>query len=135
VFLDDGTSKKYVVSEERKLETPLDVQMDFEFLINKVQEKELVALTGKAFPYIKALKRLRNKVHLHIIRYENDTDYLSIDYYDYVLMRYILYKVLRDEVFCPQSQTYLSFIMPDEKQMALLNAHLKEKHEEETTNG
>ena len=134
IFKESDTEKKYIITVESKLKNPQDEQMDFEYLINKIQEKKLISLTYKAFPHLKALKRLRNKVHLHVIRHENDTDYLGINYCDYLLVRYILFTILRDKIFSPQRETYLAFLMPTTEQMGKLKEYLA-KEEEEPTNG
>ena len=111
--------------------------MDFEFLINKVKEKKLISLTGKAYPYLKALKTIRNKVHLHIIRFANDTDYVSINEYDYLIARYMLYTILRDDVFKPNDKTVLNFIKLSSEEHTKLKEEierrkkLKEEKEEE----
>lgn len=134
VFRENGAERKYIVSLETKLSTPQDLQMDFEYLINKVQEKKLIQLTYRAFPHIKALKRIRNKVHLHLILYKDDTDYMSISFDDYLLMRYILFLILRDETFSPPKETALAFIMPNAEEMHKLKEYL-EKEKEEIANG
>ena len=99
-----------------KLARPENVQMDFEYLITKVQEKRLISLPGKSYPKLKALKRLRNKVHLHVIRYDNDTDYLGISYFDYLLARYFLHTILTDKIFSPQKNSPVDFIKLSDEQ-------------------
>lgn len=130
VFNEDGVHKKYIITPSIKLKKPIETEMDFEFLINKVQDKKLLNLNHQAFPMLKALKRIRNKVHLQIVRYENDTDYMSISIYDYWLMRTLLYLILRNKVFEPQKTTCLSFIRPKEEQIERLKEHLQRKQDE-----
>ncbi len=134
IFFEDGVKKKYVISVEKELNTPRDVQMDFEYLINKVQEKKLLSMSSKAYPQIKRLKRLRNKVHLHLVRHENDTDYMGISFDDYLLVRYILLIVLRDKKFSPKQKTFFAFLQLDEKQLKRLAEYLK-KDQEDSGNG
>lgn len=110
VFKENGVDKKFIVSTKIKLSTPESIQMDFEYLINKVQEKKLISLSGELFPKLKELKRLRNKVHIHVIRYENDTDYMGIDYYDYLQARIFLISVLKDKIFLPKQESCFDFI-------------------------
>ena len=106
--------------------------MDFEFLINRVQEKKLLTLNHQAFPLLKALKRIRNKVHLQIVRYENDTDYMSITVCDYWLMRDLLFLILRNEVFEPRpfEKSCLAFIRPKDDQIKRVKEYLKKRREE-----
>lgn len=115
VFKDNGVDKKYIITTQMKLAKPEKVQMDFEFLITKVQEKRLISLPGQSYPKLKALKRLRNKVHLHIAQ-NNDTDYLGISYHDYLLARYFLYAILTDNSFSPQEYSPIDFIKLSEEQ-------------------
>ncbi len=110
VFRENNVDKKFIISTQMKLTKPENVQMDFEYLITKVQEKKLISLPGKSYPKLKALKRLRNKVHLHLLRYDNDTDYLGISYYDYLLARYFLYTILSDKTFAPKKTSAIDFI-------------------------
>ena len=126
VVHENGEEKKYIVTPSIKLKKPTEVEMDFEYLINKVQEKKLIKLSNDAFPYIKGLKRLRNKVHLQIVKHENDTDYTAISFYDLWLMKYVLYVILRNEVFEPGKTTCLSFIKPTNAQIQELKRYLKE---------
>ena len=128
VFRENGNEKKYVISVEQKLTSPVPAQMDFEYLINKVQEKRLVRLSGKAYPYLKKLKRLRNKVHLHIAMTKEETDYNSIEYYDYLLARYILLAILSDEQFNPNPRGAFDFLKLSKEQTRQLAEYLmKEK--------
>ena len=116
VFREGDVDKKLIIATQMKLARPENVQMDFEFIITKVQEKRLIALPGKSYPKLKALKRLRNKVHLHLIRYDNDTYYLGISYIDYLLARYFLHTILTDKIFSPQKNSPIDFIKLSEEQ-------------------
>lgn len=116
VFREDDVDKKFIITTQMKLARPENVQMDFEYLITKVQEKRLISLPGKSYPKLKALKRLRNKVHLHVIRYDNDTDYLGISYFDYLLARYFLHTILTDKIFSPQKNSPVDFIKLSDEQ-------------------
>lgn len=110
VFKDGTEMKKYIITVQKKLNQPRVEQMDFEYLINKVQEKKLLAISGRAFPYIKRVKGIRNKVHLQIGHGTDITDYKSINYEDYILTKYILYKILTDTKLCVSSSGVYDFI-------------------------
>lgn len=98
VFDDErGTKTKYVISVLSKLDKPILARMDFEEMINRVQEKNLLAMSGRKFPYIKELKRIRNRVHLHIAESDMDTDYWLIERKHYLFSRYILLEILTDK--------------------------------------
>lgn len=126
-FDENGIIKKYTITIYEKLKLPTDGEMDFEAMINKIQDKKLLNLSGKAFPYIKQLKRLRNKVHLQINKHDNDTDYMDISWYDYTMTRYILYRVLTDPIFKPDKEhSYFDFILPSEEELSHLQKHIDE---------
>lgn len=117
VFREDGIDKKFIITTQIKLQKPENVKMDFEFLITKIQEKRIISLPGKSYPKLKALKSLRNKVHLHIVRYDNDTDFLSISEDDYLLARYFLYTILTDKIFKPNKKSPLDFIKLSDEEL------------------
>ncbi len=138
-FKEDGAFKKYEIETFRKLETPRVERMDFEYLISKVQEKKLIDINYKSFPYLKEVKKIRNKVHLFITRFENDTDYLGIDPNDYTLARYLLFVILRSKTFDPVSlkDSSFGFICPSKDRIEELREVLKrnkEKKEQATNN-
>ncbi len=104
IYKEDGTNKKNEIITYKELSSDKDTIMDLETMIAKVRSKHLLKLPQAAYPYIKDLKELRNKVHLFISRKDNDTDYNKLTLVDYHLARYVLYKVLKDDVFEPQLQ-------------------------------
>ncbi len=129
VFIENNVKKKYVLTEECELKTPRDSQMDFEYLINKVQEKKLLTINSKAYPRIKGLKRLRNKVHLQIVRHDNDTDYMSITREDYYLVRRILLLILQNKKFDIPNDDYFGFLKLEKEQMDSLADYLRKEEE------
>lgn len=134
VFRDNDTDKKYKIIAITKSENPVDVKMDFEYLINKVQEKKLLNINHKVFPFLKALKRIRNKVHLQIVRHENDTDYLSILNADYLMMRYLIYSIFRDRKLDIKDTNCLSFLNISNEEIEQLKSYLKENNGKENKN-
>lgn len=100
----DNVDTKYEIITLKRILPARDARMDFESMIAKVRSHHLLKLPQKAYPYIKALKDIRNKVHLFISKTDNDTDYKRFSYDDYFIAQYSLYRVLTDEVFCPHLQ-------------------------------
>ena len=73
--------------------------MDFESMIKKMETKKLLDIPHDAFPYIKRLKRLRNKVHIQINDYDGDNDWNTFQKIDYLWVKYILYTILTNKNF------------------------------------
>ncbi len=125
VVKENGIEMKYVITQEIKLEKPRDEQMDFEYLINKVQNKKLLSLPYQVYPQIKALKRLRNKVHLQIATQTYDTDYWNFERIDYILVRSILFLVITNQAFAISKDSVLKFLKPEKDDIEKLKKHLK----------
>ncbi len=124
-FVEDGIRKKYVISVEEELATPIEEKMNLEFLIQQIFNKNLLSLSHASFPYLKSLRKIRNKVHLFLVRYENDTDFLGIDHYDYLTARHLLYKTLTDPVFALKKNNRFLFLKLKTEQLEALRLHLK----------
>ena len=129
ILKNDGVEKKYVITEYHKLKTPKEEKMDFEYLITKVQEKKLLEIDYRAFGYLKKLKKIRNKVHLQVSRFENDTDYLGIERYDYLLTRYLLYGIFHSKSFGLPKITAFNFIYPNKEELEELKEYTKRNRE------
>ncbi len=130
---EDNIEKKYEIIIYKKLAKPTDRQMTFDQLINTVQNKKLINVYRSTYPYLRELKVIRNKVHLQIVNYDNDTDYMSIDYYDYLAMRSILHSVLTNEKFIVSEESIYDFIKLDDEEDKKLKEQLKKRHEKRKT--
>lgn len=104
IYKDGRLNKKNEIITYKELSSAKDARMDFESMIAKVKSKQLLKLPLAAYPYIKDLKEIRNKVHLFINKQDYDTDFNKLTSIDYNLSRYVLYRVLKDDVFAPQLQ-------------------------------
>ena len=114
----------------KKLDPPRDDMMKFAYLIRKVKDKKLVDLPGSAVADMMALRELRNKVHLHVMRYKNDTDYMGINDADYFLARYFLYAILTDASFEPRKPSPFAFIRLPKEAEAMVKERFEKKDEE-----
>lgn len=125
-FEEAGLKKKHSITTLIKLNVPKEGRMDFESMIQKVRSNHLLKLPQSAYPFIKDLKNVRNKVHLHISKDDNDTDYNKLSDVEYYLARLTLYKVLTDTVFEPQIQGgKLEWIRPPEEKIAQITSILE----------
>ena len=134
IIKEESEDRKYEISVYKKLSRPKDRQMTFDQLINTIQDKKLITVYHSTYPYLRELKTIRNKVHLQIVKYDNDTDYMSIDYYDYLAMRSILYSILVNKKFSVLDKSIYEFINLDKVEEKVLYAHLKKRYEEREVN-
>lgn len=104
--------------------TPVDDEMNFDSMIKKMESKKILNIGHKAYPYIKKLKRLRNKVHLQINEHSDDTDWYNFNYIDYLWMKYTLYRILTDESFNNQTGRNIEFLKCDEGEILRLKADM-----------
>lgn len=123
----DDIKYKTIVTTFKMLSNPIDGRMDFESMIARVRSKNLIKLNNAAYPYI---KEIRNKVHLHISKDSNDTDYKKLSYVDYYLARYVLYRILTNEVFYPIAQGgTFEWINPPARIIAEITPILEQRRE------
>ncbi len=133
-----NTNKFKLGNEMKKIELHIFKQipktndeMNFDSMIKKVESKKLISIPHGAFPYIKMLRRLRNKVHLQIHESPNDTDWWSFKYSDYCWMKCILYIILTNKRFdlSKQQKSYYSFLKPTEDEIEVLKKDIKKSKE------
>lgn len=114
--------------------SPFDKKIDFENMINRINDKKLMSFTRKKYLTIKNLKLLRNKVHLFIADTYATSDYNSFSYSEYVWSKYALYTVLTDPTICNDS-SLLECFKPTSKEIDYiknfpLKVNYKNKKEE-----
>lgn len=111
----------------RKIERVND-SMDFESMIKKVESKKLLDVSHKAFPYIKRLKKLRNKVHIQINEHMGDNDWNTFKFIDYLWMKYILYTILTNSKFDnSEFRNVLKRLKPSVDEIERLKKDIKSK--------
>ena len=99
-----SSNKKYL-NDDLIIETkvykkvePIEIEMKFETMIQKMEKKSYLDLNHEYFPYLKHFKDLRNRVHIHITEGNNKgTDYMMFDKADYLFSKYILLSLLIDD--------------------------------------
>jgi hypothetical protein len=101
--------------EDKKLKTevniykqvePYLIDMDFDAMIKKVEDKHLLSIEHSIYPKLKTLKKLRNRVHLQLCNGECDHDYNTFNLKDYEYMKDILHKILTCSEFCRNTEIY-----------------------------
>lgn len=102
-----------------------DDEMNLDSMIKKIESKNLIDIQHKGFPYIKRLKRLRNKVHLQINEHPNDTDWNTFKEIDYLWMKYTLYRILTNSKF-QNDANIISFLKVTKEELNILLADQKQ---------
>ena len=119
-----GNSTIVIETNIYKKCNPVEIEMNFDTMIKKIEAKKLLNISHSVFPYIKNFKRLRNRVHLHVSDADASTDWWAFSKYDFLLMRSVLYEILIDKNINAQENNYkiLYFLkLSDEERMSLFN--------------
>lgn len=128
-YVKDTVRYKIETQIYKKIE-PVDGEMTFDSMIKKMEGKKLIHLSHKAYPYIKKLKSLRNKVHLQGNKDSSDTDWFNFNYIDYLWMKYTLYRLLTDASFINSDGSGIEFLKVNSDELESLKADVnKDKNE------
>jgi hypothetical protein len=92
----DGKTLKLETSIFEKLENEKDEEMKFEQMLNIAESKNIFGTDHKIYEKLNGLRKLRNKVHIHIIEHFNDTDYNNYDYTKIELAKDVLLYILKN---------------------------------------
>ena len=109
---------------------PKDDEMNLDSMIKKIESKNLIDIQHKGFPYIKRLKRLRNRVHLQINEHPNDTDWNTFKEIDYLWMKYTLHKILTNSKF-QNDANIISFLKVTKEELNILLADQRQDEQNE----
>lgn len=111
----DGKKRKIDMEIFEKIEPETYEAMNFDAMCKRVESKKLVALGNDEFfknlPY---LRQLRNRVHVHIVEDDTDTDYLKINRKQYDLARKVLFTLLTSELFSEVREDLFDYLRIDE---------------------
>lgn len=98
-----------------KIEPGIYEAMTFDAMFKRVESNKLVALGNDEFfknlPY---LRQLRNRVHVHIVEDDTDTDYLKINQKQYDLARKVLFTLLTSKLFPEVREDLFDYLRVDE---------------------
>ncbi|MDX1718601.1 MAG: hypothetical protein R3353_00430 [Salegentibacter mishustinae] len=82
-----------------KSNTPIKTSMTFDQMSKKVENKKLLGDDYKHYSKINALRKLRNKIHIHDAEHNLDTDWNNFNYKELVLICYTLHSILTSDLF------------------------------------
>jgi hypothetical protein len=83
-----------------------DKRMDLDSMIKKAEKKHILTIDHNAFPALKRLRELRNKVHLQVGDNALDHDYNNFGIDEIQMMRRILFSVLTAPEICNDGKTF-----------------------------
>lgn len=101
----DGTLTKVETHLFKKV-TAFEMRMDLDSMIKRVEKKNLLTIDHGAFPAMKKLRELRNRVHIQLGDGPYDHDYNCFRFDTMQMMRRILYTILTTQEFCLLKETF-----------------------------
>ena len=96
--MNGGKIKNEVIVFEKSL-NPIKTSMTFDQMSKKVETKKLLGVSFKNYSRISALRKLRNKIHIHDSEHNYDTDWNNFNFKELTLICDILHSVLISELF------------------------------------
>jgi hypothetical protein len=119
-FTENGREFMIVTTIRRKLDAPQDVEMSLDHMTRRVEKKKLLGVDGQVYKDLNHLRKLRNRVHIHDVQHDKDTDWWKFSNKDVKLMKGVLNSILRSELFKPEDDyedmlAYLKVEEPPEK--------------------
>ncbi|WP_338438738.1 hypothetical protein [Synechococcus elongatus] len=75
-------------------------EMNFDSMCKSIQTGKIIKFENDDFfKNLNYLRKIRNRIHVHIIKNSSDTDYLKINYSDYNLAKGVLSSLMTSELF------------------------------------
>lgn len=108
----DGTIYRQEAEYFCKLPKPILEEMKFETMCKRVEAKKLVTLDNRFYRKLPYLRGLRNRVHIHSIESDTDTDYLKFSRKDFESTKSILKSLLTCHLFPKNTSLDFGFLDP-----------------------
>lgn len=107
-YKDDGKWHKIELQTFVEVTPPVELIMTLDTMIKKVNSKKILGRYPQVYEDLNTLRQLRNRVHIHDIQHDQDTDFWTFEESELNLMKKALYTVFTKSVFV---------VTPDEKEM------------------
>ncbi len=75
-----------------------------ESMIKKVESKKLLGIEHQVYRDLNYLRKLRNRVHIHAVQHDRDTDWYSFNDQEVKLSKKVLFSVLSSDFFEPEEK-------------------------------
>jgi hypothetical protein len=102
-FSDSGKKRRLRTIIDDKLEPPQEAEMTLESMCKRVERRQLLGVKTQVYRDLNHLRSLRNRVHIHSVRHERDTDWWNFSNEDVDLMKKALHSVLTCSLFASGS--------------------------------
>lgn len=116
VFADNGRDHRIVNVIERKLPAPVLEEMTLDAMVKRAEARSLLgSLDHAVYGHLRTLRRLRNRVHIHSVQDDADTDWLSFTGKEVRLLLNALRSILSLGIFSPTPDRLdlLAFLDPE----------------------
>jgi len=100
-FKQDGIEYQLTNKISRKLPKAVDAEMSLDAMIKRVESKKLLGLDLQVYKDLNYLRKLRNRVHIHAVQHDKDTDWWNFNNKEVKLMKGVLFSVLSSQLFSP----------------------------------
>lgn len=98
-YSDHQKKRRQIVIIEEKYDTPKEAEMTLDVMRKKVEAKKLLGVKEQVYKDINHLRKLRNKIHIHVLQNDKDTDWFKFNSKDISLVKKTLYSILTCELF------------------------------------
>lgn len=88
----------------KKRNEPVEAEMPLDSMIKKVESKALLGVDHQVYRDLNYLRKLRNRVHIHAVQHDRDTDWYSFNNQEVKLMKKVLLSVLSSDLFKPEGK-------------------------------
>lgn len=102
----------------KKLNAKKLEEMSFDAMIRKAESHKILGSDHKIYAKLQYLRKLRNKVHLHVIDEPTDTDWNAFQYRHLCAMAQVIHSVFTGPIFRPskQEQSYFNYLVKHTEQ-------------------
>ena len=108
----DGERHKIENTVYKRLSSPISQDMTLDSMIKKAEKKKLLGSDHEIYKKLNHLRKLRNRIHIHAINEDYDTDWFKINADDMVTIKVVLYSFMTSSLFKPttEEKKYFEFL-------------------------
>lgn len=103
-FMDGASEFRVRNTILKKRNESIEAEMPLDSMIKKVESKALLGVDHQVYRDLNYLRKLRNRVHIHAVQHDSDTDWYSFNDKEVKLMKKVLLSVLTSDLFKPEDE-------------------------------